>query len=91
MANKAEIGWTRVNEEGVKLDVYARLVGRKWEFFARARRYHQWQAIPEPLLEDWLELLDAIRRLVTRRRYQPDDEQRLVATIRERFPEWQEE
>lgn len=91
MANKAEVGWTRVNEEGVKLDVYARLVGREWEFFARAKRYDQWQAIKDPILEDWLSLLDAMRRLITRRRYQPDDEKRLVARIRERFPEWNEE
>ena len=41
----------------------------------------------EPPLEDWLELLDAVQRLITRRRYQPDDEERLRRKIRERFPE----
>jgi hypothetical protein len=40
-----------------------------------------------PTLEDWLELLDSMRRLVTRRRYQPDDEELLRRQIRERFPE----
>ena len=40
-----------------------------------------------PPLEDWLDLLDAMQRLVTRRRYQPDDEVRLRKQIRERFPE----
>jgi hypothetical protein len=32
-------------------------------------------------------LLDAVERLVNRRRYQPDDEERLRRQIRERFPE----
>jgi predicted ATP-dependent Lon-type protease len=38
-------------------------------------------------LEDWLELLDAVQRMVTRRRLQPDDEERVRRRIRERFPE----
>lgn len=84
---KAEISWKRVTEEGVKLQVYARCVGREWRFFARQRRYDQWQPVPEPPLEDWLELLDALQRLVARRRYQPDDEEHLRRRIRERFPD----
>ena len=32
-------------------------------------------------------LLDAVQRLVNRRRYQPDDEERLRRQIREKFPE----
>jgi len=43
--------------------------------------------VAEPPLEDWLELLDAVQRLVTRRRYQPDDEDFLRRQIRERFPD----
>ena len=46
-----------------------------------------WRPVAEPPLEDWLELLDAVQRLITRRRYQPDDELRLRRMIRERFPE----
>jgi hypothetical protein len=38
-------------------------------------------------LEDWLELLDAVQRLITRRRLQPEHEERLRRRIRERFPE----
>ena len=38
-------------------------------------------------LEDWLELLDALRRLTVRRRYQPDDVEQVEKAIRERFPE----
>jgi hypothetical protein len=84
---KAEISWKRVTSTGVKLQVYARRVSRDWRFFAREKRFDQWQAVPEPPLEDWLELLDAVQRLVNRRRLQPDDEERVRRRIRERFPE----
>jgi hypothetical protein len=84
---KAEVSWKRVTEEGVKLQVYAQHVSRDWRFFTRKRRFDQWHAVPEPPLEDWLELLDSVQRLVTRRRLQPDDEDRLRRRIRERFPE----
>lgn len=84
---KAEISWKRVTPEGGKLQVNAQRVGREWRFFARERRFDPWQKVPEPPLEDWLELLDAIQRLVTRRRLQPDDEERVRRRIRERFPE----
>ena len=83
---KAEISWKRVTETGVKLQVYARRVGREWRFFARERRFEQWQPVAEPPLEDWLALLDAVQRLITRRRFQPDDEERVRGRIRERFP-----
>ena len=84
---KAEISWKRVTEAGVKLQVNAQRVSRDWRFFQREKRYDQWQPVTEPPLEDWLELLDAVQRLVTRRRLQPDDEDRLRRRIRERFPE----
>ena len=57
---KAEISWKRTTAEGVRLQVYTRHVGRDWRFFTRAQRYDQWQTVPEPPLEDWLELLDAV-------------------------------
>ena len=84
---KAEISWKRVTEEGVKLQVYAQRVSRDWRFFVREKRFDQWQPVPEPPLEDWLLLLDAVQRMVNRRRLQPDDEERLRGRIRERFPE----
>jgi hypothetical protein len=84
---KAEISWKRVNEEGEKIQVYAQHVGREWRFFAREKRFDDWQPVPEPPLEDWLELLDAVQRLITRRRYQPADEEHLRRRIRERYPE----
>ena len=84
---KAEVSWKRETAEGQKLQVSAQRVSRDWRFFARARRFDQWQSVPEPPLEDWLLLLDAVQRMVTRRRLQPDDEERLRRRIRERFPD----
>ena len=84
---KAEISWKRRTDDGEKLQVYAQHIGRDWKFFQREKRFDVWQPVKEPPLEDWLELLDALQRLVTRRRYQPADEERLRGMIRERFPE----
>ena len=84
---KAEISWRRVTPEGIRLQVYVQHVSREWRFFARERRYDQWQAIPEPPLEDWLELLDAVQRLINRRRLRPEEEDRVKKSIHERFPE----
>ena len=84
---KAEISWRRTTPEGIKLQVYAQHVGREWRFFARQQRYDQWQAIAEPPLEDWLELLDSIERRINRRLLRPEEEERVKNSIRERFPE----
>lgn len=83
---KAEISWKRVTDDGVKLQVYAQHVGREWKFFHREKRFDQWREV-EPPLEDWLELLEAMQRLIVRRRYQPDDEEDLRKKILDRFPE----
>jgi len=87
MGVKAEISWKRRATDGLRREVYARHVGKEWRFFEREKRYDQWQPLPHPALADWLVLLDAVQRRVTRRRLQPDDESRLRKTIRERFPE----
>ena len=84
---KAEVSWKRVTAEGVKIQVYAQHVGRDWRFFARERRYDRWQPVKHPPLEDWLELLDAVQRLINRRRLRPQEEDRITKTIREQFPE----
>lgn len=76
-----------MTEEGAKLQVSAQRVSGDWRFFAREKRFDQWQPVPEPPLEDWLELLDAVQRLITRRRLQPVHEEHLRRRIRERFPE----
>jgi hypothetical protein len=84
---KAEISWVRTNEEGEKLQVYAHHVGDQWNFYHRRRRFDEWQALKKPPLEDWLELLDSIRRRVQRRLLRPEEIQRVEKSIRERFPE----
>jgi len=84
---KAEISWKRVTEEGTQLQVYARHVGREWRFFARERRFDQWQAVEDPPLEDWLELLDAVRRRINRRLLRPEEEACVIKRTRERFPD----
>jgi hypothetical protein len=87
LSAKAEISWTRRTNEGEKWHVYARHVGGRWLFYGRFRRYEQWQPVPDPPLEDWLELLDAIQRRVVRRRLRPEEIDRVKKSIRERFPE----
>ena len=84
---KGEISWVRRDQDGTKLQVYAHHVGDRWDFYVRERRYDQWQAVKQPPLEDWLELLDGIRRRVQRRLIRPEEIQRVEKTIRERFPE----
>lgn len=84
---KAEISWTRTTEEGEKCQVYAHHFGNRWIFYIRRRRYDEWQENKQPPLEDWLELLDSIRRRVQRRLLRPEEIQRVEKTIRERFPE----
>jgi hypothetical protein len=87
MSAKAEISWKRTTEEGEKVQVYAHHVGNKWKFFMRAARYDQWQPVEEPPLEDWLELLDSVRRRINRRLIKPEEEDRIKKSIYERFPE----
>jgi len=83
---KAEISWRRVTEEGTRLQVYVQHVGGEWRFFARQRRFDQWEAVAEPPLEDWLKLLDAVRRRINRRLLRPEEEARVEKSIKERFP-----
>ena len=60
---------------------------RHLEVFQRERRFEKWENYPDPDLEDWLELLDGVRRRIPRRKMEPADEQRLVRTIKEKFPD----
>jgi hypothetical protein len=84
---KAEISWKGKNEEGVKREVYVHAVGADWKFFVREKRYDQWEALERPLLEDLMELLDAVRRRIARRLLRPEEEQRVKRMIREAYPE----
>jgi len=84
---KAEISWRRITKDGIRVQVYVQRVGRDWRFFAREKRFDQWQAMADPPLEDWLELLDAVQRRINRRLLPPEAEARVTKLIRERFPE----
>ncbi len=84
---KAEISWKRTTDEGETLQVYAHHVGNRWIFYHRQKRFDVWQEDAKPPLEDWLELLDAVRRRINRRLVRPEEEARVVKQIRELFPE----
>lgn len=83
---KAEVSWKRTTPEGDRLQCYAQHVGDRWLFFTREKRFDQWQAVDDPPLEDWLELLDSVRRRINRQLLRPEEEERLTKTILERFP-----
>jgi hypothetical protein len=84
---KAEISWKRKTPEGDDLQVYAHHVGDRWIFYSRARRFDDWERNDDPPLEDWLELLDGVRRRINRRLVRPEEEGRVAKRIRELFPE----
>jgi competence CoiA-like predicted nuclease len=86
---KAEISWRRVSEEGVRLQIYAQHVSREWRFFIREKRFDQWRSVENPALEDWLELLDSVKRRINRRLLRPEEEARVKKEIRERYPDAQ--
>jgi len=84
---KAEISWKRRTVDGDRREVYAHHVGDRWLFYMRAMRFDRWEPLSDPPLEDWLELLDAVERLVLRHRLRPEEPDRIRRAIRERFPE----
>ncbi len=84
---KGEISWTKTDEEGEKFQVYAHRIGDQWTFYIRHRRFDEWQEMEQPPLEDWLELLDGVRRRAQRRLVRPEEIERVEKKIHERFPE----
>ena len=84
---KAEISWKTKSAEGERREVYAKHVGNQWKFFARERRFDDWEPLANPPLEDWLELLDSVRRRITRRLVRPEAEEEIKKLIRDRYPE----
>lgn len=83
---KAEISWKGRTTEGIRREVYAHRVGDQWRFFEREKRFDRWQMLANPPLHDWLELLDAVRRRISRRLLRPEEETRLKKRISELFP-----
>jgi hypothetical protein len=84
---KGEISWKGRTEDGLKREIYAKRLGDQWKFYIREKRYDQWEELPEPPLDDWLELLDGVRRRIARRLLRPEEEGRVKKVISERFPE----
>jgi hypothetical protein len=84
---KAEISWKRDTPEGQTLQCYAQHVGQQWIFYKREKRFDCWQQVQDPPREDWLALLDSVRRRINRRLLRPEEEARLQKTITERFPD----
>jgi hypothetical protein len=84
---RAEISWKKRTEEGEKREVYAKHVGDQWLFYSRAKRFDDWEPLAQPPLDDWLELLDGVRRRIGRRLLRPEEEQRVVKAILLRYPE----
>jgi len=83
---KAEISWKRQTGDGLPLQCYARHFGKRWIFFRRSRRFDAWQKVEVPPVEDWLALLDSVRRRINRRLLRPEEEDRLVKIIAEQYP-----
>jgi hypothetical protein len=73
--------------EGETIRVYAQHFGNQWQFFVRGARYEQRHLLERPPLDDWLELLDAVRRRVGRGLLRPEEVGRVEKAIRERFPD----
>jgi hypothetical protein len=83
---RADIAWVRTDADGLKLQVYAHQVGTRWDFFCRPGRHDDWQVLKDPPLEDWLQVLDGVRRRTQRRLYAPAEAGKLEAEVRKRFP-----
>ena len=90
MGAKGEISWKRRDEYGERMECDARTERNVRTFFRRERRLDRRESYPDPVFEDWLELLDGVRRRVPRRKMEPADEHRLVRTIKEKFPDQQD-
>ena len=84
---RAEISWKRRTPDGETVRVYAQHFGDQWRFFVREARYEQRQPIEHPPLDDWRELLDAVRRRVGRGLLRPGEIVRVKEAIRARFPD----
>jgi hypothetical protein len=83
---RGEISWQGRTPEGFRRKVYAKRVGQTWKFYVREKRYDRWQDLAKPALEDWLELLDGVRRRIARRLVRPEEELHLRQTIAQLFP-----
>lgn len=87
MGAKGEIGWKRLDDDGVKVKITAQPNRNKWRFYYQYRRNEHWEELPHPSLEDWQNLLDSVRRRVSRRLLPPDAEKNVLSLIRSNYPD----
>lgn len=87
MGAKGEIGWRRLDDDGVRVKISAQPNRNKWSFFYQYRRNEHWEELTNPTLEDWQELLDSVRRRVSRRLMQPEAEKNVINLIRLNYPD----
>ena len=87
VASKGDIGWKRRDEKGERVEVKAKKVGDRWLFHVRSRRFDDWREHRTPPMEDWLELLDAVRRRIQRNLIPEIEEEHVIKIIREKYPE----
>ena len=83
---KAEISWKRTTADGEPLQCYAQHSGGRWLFYQRGKRFDNWQPVKNPPVEDWLALLDSVRRRINRRLLRPEEEDKIVKIICEQYP-----
>lgn len=83
---RTDISWVRTDADGEKLEVYAHQVRTRWDFFCRPGRHDDWCVLESPTLEDWLNVLDGVRRRAQRRLYGPDEVGKLEVMLRKLFP-----
>ena len=83
---KADIGYERRLDDGTLVKFYVARSGGEYRFFSRLKRFDNWEPVEKPSIEDWLELLDCVKRRVARRKLMPDEETRLLQYIRRQFP-----
>ena len=84
---KGDIGWKRRTDEGEKREVTAKKIGKIWKFSIREKRFDSWTELKSPPLEDWELLLDAVRRRISRKLIPKKEEQLLIKTILQHFPD----
>ena len=77
---------TRKTEDGIRYEISCRRFGGEWLFYQQFKRGEDWELIKQPPLEDWLELLDTVRRRINRRLLRPEEETSVKKMIYDRFP-----
>lgn len=87
MAAKGEIGWKRRDEEGKRVKICAEPSGTKWTFYQQYKRYENWEEVSDPPLEDWENLLDAVRRRIARKKIPMGEDQILIRLILKKYPD----